>query len=117
MRGGGVGLVGRGLVCVLNCQTAKQNRPLLLCGRGGSPEFPFLFPSPKRGGWRAEKTRDLGSFAGPPELRVRETRKCASGRRILRSMRLVPRRATRYLSPYGFLGGRTRRACLTRSTF
>src|SRR6266545_4401992 len=31
---------------IFDCQTAKANRPLSLSGRGGSPVFPSLFPSP-----------------------------------------------------------------------
>src|SRR5262245_173524 len=50
----------------------------------------FVFLAPNRGGWRAEKTRDLGSFAGPCEVRIRETRNCALRATHLALMRLAP---------------------------
>jgi hypothetical protein len=46
---------------VFNCQTAKRNRPLSLCGRGVRPYFLLFFRPPNEGRWRAEQALNLGS--------------------------------------------------------
>jgi len=71
-----------------NCQTAKANRPLSLSGRGGSPVFPSLFRSPKRGEWRAERRIVRISPDGPEDQ---------SGLwRIIRMRPRLPTRHSRY---------------------
>ena len=82
------------------CQTAMGNRPLSLCGRGGSPVFRSLFASPES---RGMARRD-GAPVNPGFVRLAPDLL----RRTGRSMRpRLSARHARHLSAFAFVGART----------